>query len=157
MVSIGPLEIDFRFGRRRRSPLIYLIALVLLGGAWLLRSDPSWVRALEEAVAEPAATSFQLSEHTGFEWDRVHIFPPYTGAQQVDPVLGAGTFAALDTEIESLDGIVLVIFCNEGKVVSSHDLRRGPTDLSSCLAPEGLTPEQASFRIQDGTLSLAGG
>ena len=68
MVSIGPLEIDFRFGRRRRSPLIYLIALVLLCGAWLLRSDPSWVRALEEAVAEPAATSFQLSEHTDFEW-----------------------------------------------------------------------------------------
>ena len=67
MVSIGPLEIDFRFGRRRRSPLIYLIALVLLGGAWLLRSDPSWVRALEGALAEPAATSFQLSEHTDFD------------------------------------------------------------------------------------------
>ena len=159
-LSIGPLEIEISAGRSRRRVITILTSLVLLAVLIAFRGEPSWVASVEESVQSSPEAVLQLSDHTDFEWDRVHVFAPYTDPDQIDAVLGQGSFADLDTAIENQDGIALLVFCKAGKVVESHDLRRGVVDFASCPSGGGLTPGEARFKVgaqaSFRTLSLAG-
>ncbi len=154
MVNIGPVEVEVgsRSGRWR---VWLLVAVVALGLAGVIGSEPAWASSLKKAIKKSPEQAISLADHAQFDWDRVHIFGPYSDRDIVDGELGAGTWAGLDTEIELSDNVVLFVFRDGQEVVESHDFRRSHGDFTTCLAPEGLTPQQAQFAVKNGGLALA--
>ncbi len=154
MANIGPFEVNVgaRGGRWRTWLLVIVVTLALTG---VLNLEPSWASSLKKAIKKSPEQAISLADHAQFDWDRVHIFGPYSDRDIVDGELGAGTWAGLDTEIELSDSVVLFVFRDGQEVVESHDFRRSHGDFTTCLAPEGLTPQQAQFAVKNGGLALA--
>ena len=62
-----------------------------------------------------AESIIDLSKITTFSWDTLYIFPPYTPSDTLDRTLGEKWLGP--TNIEDSDGIVLLVFTDNGKVV----------------------------------------
>ena len=154
MANIGPFEVNIgaRGGRWRTWLLVIVVALGLAG---VLNLEPSWARSLKKTIKKQPEQAISLADHAQFDWDTVYIFGPYTDRGLIDEELGAGTWAEIGTDIELYDNVVLFVFCDEGEVVESYDLPRSHGDFTTCLAPAGLTPQEARFAVRDGGLVLA--
>lgn len=94
----------------------------------------------------------RLKDQTGFDWDRVYIFTPYTSMDQIDKALGHTWHGARSTGIDKLDRFYLMVFTSGGKVV--HHLRY-PVELGAVIYQygadqkmEGFSPEEAVFRVE---------
>lgn len=141
----------------KRSALILLgLVIPLLGAGALL-----WVRgrSVSAAIAARAAAGgeLDLAEVADFEWDKVYLFGPYTPRQYVGEALGFEWPSLGGSDIESSDGVTLVVFVKDGRVVKSfdHPRHRGdflPVTPGIGAANSGFTKAQAKFvvRHQDG-------
>ena len=154
MANIGPFEVNIgaRGGRWRTWLLVIVVALGLAG---VLNLEPSWASSLKKAIKKHPEQAISLADHASFDWDRVHVFGPYTDQDLVDKELGVGIWEELDTDIKMYDSVVLFVFCNGGEVVESYDLPRSHGDFTTCLAPAGLTSQEARFAVRDDGLILA--
>jgi hypothetical protein len=114
---------------------------------------------LEAAVERSGdtGTSFRLTSVTDFEWDRVHVFGPYTPPAQIDRALGFHWDDAENSEARETDGITLVAFVRDRKVIRAFDQARGPAFLDCLgrrvLKRNGLTPDDAVLRTERVTVA----
>jgi hypothetical protein len=73
----------------------------------------------------------KLEEHVDGNWDRVCFLGPYSNNEAAKELIG------LDWPLESLssvwvnDGVTLLVFLNNGAVVSFYEVSRHPLDFSS--------------------------
>ena len=109
---------------------------------------------LADAVYEAGATGrpLRLAEATSFEWDRVHVFGPYTPASEIERSLGFRWGGANDSEISTSDVMALVVFVRDGEVVKAFEQGYGD-GIFDCLdrrtlGRNGLTPTQAVLPVQ---------
>lgn len=104
--------------------------------------------AIGAAVARGPGTRLALSEHTSFVWDRVCIFAPYTPDDKVDALTGIPAAAARAHDIDSNDGINVLMFLDRGEVIESVALSRGRADFGPELAGRCYSKEQAVFLVR---------
>jgi len=141
--------------KRRRSLLIAASALLLVALTLIVlrygidrpqearREDPeAFKRALTEAVN--GADSFDLAAVAGFEWDRVHIFGPYTSLEEME--LAVGTRWSMNSLTGRLlrstfigkyplddDSMQKLVFVRGDDVVLDVTLQRKPIDMAYAI------------------------
>ena len=126
--------------------------MTALATLWLLGCSGS-DRELEARLASAAAPGdgalVQVRQLTDFEWERFHVFPPYIRLSEIERELGFAWPTASETEIEYRDGIALLVFVREGKVVRFVEQSRRGADFASAFRPGGYTPADAVFVVRE--------
>jgi hypothetical protein len=82
------------------------------------------------------------------DWDRVYFFPPYSPASDIERTLGIQWPGLGGSEIERSDGVTLIVFTRNGRVVRSFDHPRNQGDFSSLHRPAGFTKAEARFTVR---------
>src|SRR5437660_8131334 len=98
---------------RRAGIVLTVLAAVEAGCS---HSDRSLERRIAAEADKGAGTVVHLASLTGFSWDRVHIFAPYTSQDTIDAQLGFAWPEAAATGISDSEGIALLVFVKDGKV-----------------------------------------
>jgi hypothetical protein len=134
------------------------IAVSLLTAALILCgctrfSDHGFDRTKLAADADKGAP-IRLADYTSFDWDRVHIFAPYTPAEVIKEEVGSSVpFPHGDSE-----GYCLLVFLSQGKIAAAFEAERKPADFAELFRKGGYSREDASFiiatRASDGWRSL---
>ncbi len=101
--------------------------------------------SLESIVKDKNIEAFDLNLYTDFEWERAHIFYPYTTDEEINDVLGVD-FNEQTGLISSHDGYTLLVFINDNKL-AKHVLI--PTwDVELQKGTEGdITPTNPIIKI----------
>src|SRR5688500_18831733 len=76
-------------------------------------------RSIVAAVNAGAGTRVILADYTGFGWDRVCNFGPYTADSEVDRISGIQGAASRAYDIRENDGIDVLMFIEGQRVVAS--------------------------------------
>jgi hypothetical protein len=138
--------------RRRLFNLLTVLSLLLCVAVAAL-----WVRgrSVSGAIAEVASSGgeLDLARVANFDWDKVYFFCPYTPGKYVEDALGFEWPSLGGSDIESSDGVTLVVFVKHGRVVKSFDHRRSDGDFLP-VAPgigdtnDGFTKAEAKFVVR---------
>lgn len=121
---------------------VVLLALVHCAGGPI--SD-----SIGATVGRGAGTRLALAEHTPSPWDRVCIFGPYTPDEDVDAVTGVPGASKRAFDIRSNDGINVLMFIDEGKVVESVTHSRGRGDFGPELVRKCYSKAEAVFVVRE--------
>lgn len=162
---------------RRLAPIILrlsllaalLIACVLSFRAYVAHSlrpaipatpDPAVARldALVDLYRNGRISVIAISSATDFSWDRLYIFAAYTPTSSIDSLVGSSWQTNCSTRIEDVDGVTLLLFTKNGRVVHCLDYP-GSNDFQVPWPPKagGYSPDQAFFVLDDkGRLVLEG-
>ncbi len=90
-----------------------------------------------------------LSLLTSFSWDRLYVFGPYTLPEKIDMALGHYWIGSRFTEIQSSDGISLLIFTNNAQVVQYLEFPRSQGDFSLVTNETGYSITEAKFSMDE--------
>lgn len=138
-----------------------LCTMLFVCAAGCSRSGPD--RELERRVLEEASrgagTVVRMATLTGFAWDRLHIFDPYTMRDRIEAELGFAWPEADRTGIDSSDGMALLVFVKDGAVVRYVAQRRW-ADFAGQHRRGGYAPADAAFRVTprgDGAFLMVAG
>lgn len=108
---------------------------------------------LESAVAS-GVTSFDFAADPAFAWDRMYVFGCYSTRATVEKSLGFKWADFSKTTIESSDGVVLVVFVQNGKVVGWYEQPRR-IELGHLANDKGYTRSEAVFDVDRSTGRIA--
>jgi hypothetical protein len=81
------------------------------------------------------------------DWDKLFIFHPYTPKSSLNEALGYRWPDAERSTIEWNEGVMLVVFMREGRVVGWFDHPRNRGDLQDVASTEGYPREKAQFIV----------
>lgn len=95
------------------------------------------------------ASHIDLQAFTGFEWDRLFVFPPYTPPDSIDESLGFAWGRSVQTSISWSDEINLLVFLKQGRVVRWIEVPRNTADFAPVAAESPFTPQNARFFLPD--------
>jgi len=102
------------------------------------------------------ASHIELAQFTDFDWEYVHIFPPYTPKGSIDAELGFDWAYIVRTSIASSDSVTLLVFVADGRVVRWIEMPRSSMDFTAAAAESPFTPASARFFLPDETRNLLG-
>lgn len=85
-----------------------------------------------------------LKNYTSFEWDRVYVFPPYTPKDKVKRESGLRKTTVIDTS----DSITLLVFKDQGLVVTYFEVKRYKADFSELYKEGGHSVSEAEFFVE---------
>ena len=125
-----------------------LVPLVLAGLGFACRSEGPVNRSIAAIVEKGPGTRLVLAEHTGFPWDTVCIVGPYTPDDRVDSLIGIQGAAGQAYDIQSNDGINVLMFVREGRIASSVAHGRNQGDFGPEVVGKCYSREQANFSIR---------
>src|SRR4051812_20928578 len=91
------------------------------------RQDPV-SRRIAERVASHDGRQIDLRVIADFDWDRVYCFDCYSGQSQIEKRLGFPWPRLGGSAIESSDGVCLIVFVKDSRVVRSFDHPRKDGD-----------------------------
>lgn len=103
-----------------------------------------------EAAVNSGAASFDFAANAAFAWDRMYIFGCYSSRASVEKVLGFSWPDFGNTNIESSDSVVLVVFVQKGKVVGWYEQPR-TIELGDLTNDKGYSRSEAVFNIDRST------
>lgn len=130
---------------------LLLLAVFCLVVLQFLGPSPEAVRLVRELEQGPGHV-VDLDGVTDRDWDRLHVFGPYTTRAAIEEELGApwpGTFPGRITEH---DDRVLVVLTHGGHVTASIEVPRSPVDLAPLVeeARGGLRREGLGLVLGEG-------
>ena len=125
-----------------------LAVLAVLGGVGACGrdGDQELSARIEKAASGGDDVLVDLAALTAFPWQRLHILEPYMSRARIEKELGFSWRHADRMEMD--DGIALLAFVEDGKVVRHVAHRRDRGDLSDCFRPGGYAPLEAIFRCR---------
>ena len=85
---------------------------------------------------------------TTFSWDKLYIFEPYTSAEEIEDIFG-NRFTAPVTTIETNDGVTLLVFAKDGRVVQYLEYGRNRADFADAHNETGYLFQEARFVMDD--------
>jgi hypothetical protein len=134
---------------RQRAALLAasLLVVAAAGGACSGRDDLAG--RIAAAVAQGDGASVDFSDLTDFEWDRLHIFPPRTRAEEVTAELGFEWPGVHDMGLLEREHVLLFAFVRGGEVVHATPYRRYHGDFTGPFPRGGYTPETAVFGVRE--------
>lgn len=126
-------------------PVLIILAVLLLAGCDGGSGQAPAVQSRLEAAVASGATSFDFAADLTFAWDRMHVFGCYSH-RQVENELGFAWADFGKTTIESSDGVVLVVFVQNGKVVGWYEQPR-TIELGYLANGNGYSRSEAVFNV----------
>lgn len=131
--------------------LFTIISLSLLMGCGALyryskSGEVGW--ALKKAIRDDHKQEIVLKDLTHFNWDEFYVFNPYTSTDDVCKQLGLSSVECKNTikAASTDDGVMLLVFRNQGKVVHVEMHFRWHGDFTP--APDKpFTPTSAVFLV----------
>ncbi len=110
-------------------------------------SRDAFAGRLEQAFRSAAQSGgvVRMADTTDFDWDTLHVFGPYTSAEEVQKQLG---FPWSDATELDLDTVNQLVFVKEGKVVKHLLFSRAKGDFVS-VGTWRFTRSDARFRPQE--------
>jgi hypothetical protein len=124
-------------------------ALVFAGGAWACaQPDSELQQRIVDAVSDGDGTVIRMSDLAEFEWDRFHVFTPYTSYAEIDRRLGFHWADAKSTGIHQLDSFNLLVFTQNSEVTGYVELPRNHGDFFRIKREEGFSRETATFVVR---------
>jgi len=103
---------------------------------------------IEKMAADSLNTNpLSIEDYTNFEWDVLHIFPPYTPKEEIKNQLGF----EVSTSIESFDSITLLVFTDKKGHSYDFEISRSSLDFSESYRENGYKREEAVFTISEGS------
>jgi len=120
------------------------IALLLVVGA--CSSGDELAQALRQEIKQAHGAPFALAKATNFEWERVHVFAPYTPVEEVKRMTGFDLHRSENDQFLE-EGIALLVFSSGGVAVSHVELPRKYGDFSGLTNDQGYTREEAVFIV----------
>ena len=125
-----------------------LASLALAGLSSGCGSEGPLNKSIAASVEKGPGTRLVLVEHTGFEWDKVCILGPYTPDDKVDSLTGIQGAAGQAYDIRSNDGINVLMFVSDTRIVASVAHARNQGDFGPEVAGKCYSREQASFSVR---------
>lgn len=120
-----------------------LMAVLILVGC-TRRSDNRFDRAKFATETSKNGAIIRLADYSTFDWDRVHIFGPYTPAEVIKEEVGESVpFPHGDSE-----GHCLLVFLSRGKVAAAFEVERNAGDFAELFHKGGYSREEAAFVIK---------
>jgi hypothetical protein len=95
----------------------------------------------------------EMQSVTNFIWDKMYIFVPFTGPDYIEETLGFKWKRAKSIAYRSRDHLNLLVFVRNGQVVEYLEFYGAKGDFSTAIRPEGFTPDEAIFSV-DNKLNL---
>ena len=131
----------------------WLFPLALAGSVVACAPDKATPNLGERLAAEIETAAerkqpLRVADATPFTWERLHVFPPYTPAEEISRDLGFAWPDAKRTRIEERDGVTLLVFVEERRVIEHLNFPRKRGDFSMIVKAGGFTPSEAVFAIQ---------
>jgi hypothetical protein len=120
--------------------IIFYICLVLVG--CVERDAVS--SAIARQFAESKGTSVNLTTVVTGNWDKVCVLGPYSNNDSAKRTLGFEWNAESKTSIRTNEGISLLLFVSENKVISYVEHKRSSGDFSN-LTTQCFPKEDAQF------------
>lgn len=101
------------------SPLLgVLIALEMTSVFFVSDYFPNKLRnSIHSEVERGPGTSFSMVNLTSFDWERMHVFVPYSDASRINKALGFTWEDAESTGISLDESVSLLVFTRAGSVV----------------------------------------
>lgn len=137
--------------KRRSAVLALVVAGAVVGLLWQrAQAEGDWwlERRLSSLIRDSGPRTFSVSAATGFDWDTMYVFTPYTENHEVERRIGRSWPTAHSVDIEMRDGVVLLVFLNSGDVVAHVAQPRRPGDFSEVPTTVAYTRETALFRVK---------
>ena len=120
-----------------------LIAALILFGCTRL-SDNGFDRAKFATETGKNGATIRLADYSTFDWDRVHIFGPFTPAKVIKEEVGESVpFPHGDS-----DGHCLLVFLSRGKVAAAFEVERNAGDFAELFHKGGYSRDEAVFVIK---------
>jgi hypothetical protein len=146
--------------------IFLLLALLVIGAVIYVNSkiDQSDRQKLESDLSDAILQNINgeipavdFAKITTFSWDRLYIFEPYTSTEELDHIFG-NERRSFNTSIESNDGIILLVFTKDGRVVQYLDYGRGLGDYAYANNEAGYLLQEARFVMDErGRMIWVGG
>lgn len=133
---------------RPRCTAAWVLLLALVTAIACSTSDEALSGRISAAIAMGDGAVVDFRELADFAWDRLHTFPPYTRAGDVEADLGFRWDGAKRSDIEHRDDITLLVFVPEGRVVRTLEDPREQVAFSELRRPGGWRPATASFVVR---------
>ncbi len=139
-------------GRGRWRLFLLILAVLLALGVALLAvrgsGGGSRIAQLQDQLSRAVASG---ADHfnfgaTGFEWDKMYVFGPYTSQKDVESLIGISWPEFKQTTVKSSDSVCLVLFVRDSEVVGWYEQPR-TIDLSWLTKGEPYMRSDAVFRI----------
>lgn len=131
-----------------RTTLRCVIVFAALG-AMGCGSNDSISTSIASSVNRGPGTRVALVDHAAFPWERACVFGAYTSDRDVDAVTGIQGAAKRAYDIRSNDGINVLMFIHEGRIVASVAHRRSLGDFGPEIAGKCYLRAQAVFLVRD--------
>ncbi len=135
---------------------VVLAALTLGAFAW----ERAQGRKAHDSIVALLASAkdgaeIDIAQATGFAWDRLHVFAPYTPASVIEGELGFAWPGAAKSGISGTDSICLLVFVANKQVVEQVKLARRFGDFAPAAGT--YARDRARFRVtrRDGVFQVA--
>ena len=99
-------------------------------------------------ITRTNGASLQMSEVNAGQWDRLHIYPPYTTTAVLEKDFTSLPKSVVALGIDSRDDINLLIFSNGPIIKSAATVSRGIADFSLASRPMVMDRRDAIFTVQ---------
>jgi hypothetical protein len=109
--------------------------------------DASVSRRIAAEVARGDGVSLDMQQVIREEWDRLHVYAPYTMPAKVERDLGFSWPTARAVRIKERDDITLLVFVRDGQVVTYVAHPRHLGDFSGAGRSGGYSKEEAVFEV----------
>lgn len=90
--------------------------------------------------------AIDIASITPFEWDKLHLFSPYSTAEQIDKT--PGFTDDIKSFISTDDGIILFVFVKDKKVLQYMDYLKN-TDFNAVVNDSGYSQGEAVFILDN--------
>jgi len=119
------------------SAMCLIVAAVALVREYEIIPHNQLDKDLRSSIKHNRGGTIQLSLITKFQWDRMHIFPPY------------GTVLDPEGRKQDIDeGHCALQFTKNNKIVFTLLFKRIYGDFSELYRDEGYTPEESKFAVE---------
>jgi hypothetical protein len=130
----------------QRWVIVFCLCLVAGFGIWFVVLPDSVSAALSKQIRRGPGPTVDFAEVAPFAWERVYVFGPYTPHDQIHTSLGFHWSEVGRTTIDSNEGVNLVVFVHDGKVVHWFEHARHE-ELEGLANSDGYAREDAKFVV----------
>jgi len=116
------------------------------GGQGVVNSIEKLVNA---ALSGESAGKIDLAKLSGFEWDRLFIYAPYTPASTIEKELRLVDPVVRDIGIDARDDVSLLVFMRFDQVAKAVAYPRGKGDFSMAGAENPIPRQRSRFIVVD--------
>ena len=142
------------FNNRWRKVFFTLTSIVIFAGVLLVKAieEKENRQTLRDNLAGTIAQydngelpCVDIPSTMNFAWDSLYVFRPYRSPDEIDSIIGRFWLGSRFTSIETNEGISLLVFTKNGRVVQYIEFTRGRGDFAYADNGAGYAYQKSCF------------